>query len=166
MIDGLVRVVRNETPGLDVRVLHADESLSLVAPAERLADLLVKAFLWHGEDKEFQVKGGILHICRAEEDTVLNEEINSVISGSTNAIVEVPLGDIRYPVKLCVRSPGMLDLVFLEPDESAEAELEPDFVEIETKATSLKWGLLQSSRTLHSCWHFFPSFRKIMVAMG
>jgi hypothetical protein len=138
MIDGLVRVVRNETPGLNVRVLHADEPSSLVTPAERLADLLAKAFLWDGEDKEFQVKGDVLHICRAEEDMVLNEEINDLLPGSTKTIVEVPLGEIQYPVKLCVRSPGMLSSVCMEPDESAEAELDPDFVEIETKATSLK----------------------------
>jgi len=138
MIDGLVRVVRNETPGLDVRILHADEPSSLVAPAEHLADLLAKAFLWDGEDKEFRVKDDVLHICRAEEDDVLNEEINSLLPGSTKAIAEVPLGEIQYPVKLCVRSPGMLSSVCLEPDESAEAELEPEFIEIETKATSMK----------------------------
>ena len=138
MIDGLVRVVRNETPGLDVRVLHVDEPSSLVAPAERLADLLAKTFLLKGEDKEFQVKDNVVHICRAEEDTILNEEINSLLPGSTKAIAEIPLREIQYPVKLCVRSPGMLSSVCLEPDESAEAGLEPGFVEIETKATSLK----------------------------
>lgn len=138
MIDGLVRVVRNETPGLDVRVVHADGPSSLVAPASRLADLLTKAFLWDGDDKEFQVKGDVLHICRAEEDTVLNEEINSLLPGSTKAITEILLGEIQYPVKLCVRSPGMLSSVCMEPDESAEEELEPEFIEIETKATALK----------------------------
>lgn len=138
MIDGLLRVVRNETPGLDVRILHADEQLSPVASIERLVGLLAKAFLWNGEDKEFQIKRNVLHICRAEEDFVLNEEIQSLLPGSTDIITNVPLGKIQYPVKLSVRSPGMLNSVCMEHDESAEAELEPDFVEIETEATSLK----------------------------
>jgi hypothetical protein len=138
IIDGLVRVVRNETPGLSVRVFHADELSSLVAPPESLAELIVRAFLGTGEDNEFQVKGGLVHICRLEEDIFLNEEINSLRPGAAKTIANLPLGEVQYPVKLCVQSPGMLSSVCLEPDDSAETELEPDFVEIQTKATALK----------------------------
>lgn len=138
LIDGLVRVVRNETPGLDVRVFHADEPSSLAAPANVLAALMSRAFLWNGLDNEFRVKDDILQICRAEEDTELNGEIDGLLPGATKTITRVPLGEIKYPVKLCVQSPGMLSSVCLEPDESAEADLEPDFVEIQTKASALK----------------------------
>lgn len=137
MIDGLVRVVRNETPGLDVRVFHADEPSTLSAPGH-LADMISKAFLSTGPDNEFQVKDELLHICRVEEDAVLNEEINSLLPGAEERITTLPLGEVPYPVKLCVKSPGMLSSVCLEPDSSAEAELEADFVEIQTKATALK----------------------------
>lgn len=138
IIDGLVRVVRNETPGLSVRIFHADEPSSLMVPVERLADMIVKVFFWTGKDNEFHVKGDLVHICRVEEDTVLNEEINSLLPGSTKTVANLSLGEVEYPVKLCVRSPGMLSSVCLEPDDSAELELEPDFVEIQTKATALK----------------------------
>lgn len=138
LIDGLVRVVRNETPGLDVRVFHAEEPSSHPAPANFLAGLMSRAFLWTGVDNEFQVKGDVLNICRAEEDTELNEEIDGLLPGATKTITKVPLGQIEYPVKLSVQSPGMLSSVCLEPDELAEAELEPDFVEIQTKASALK----------------------------
>lgn len=138
LIDGLVRVVRNETPGLDVRLFHADEPSSHVAPASMLAGLMSRAFLWTGSDNEFQVKGDILQICRAMEDTELNEEIDGLLPGAAKTITKVPLGKIEYPVKLCVQSPGMLSSVCLEPDESAEIELEPCFVEIQTKASALK----------------------------
>lgn len=138
MIDGLVRVVRNETPGLDVRIFHADEPSALSMPANILTGLMSKAFLYTGADNEFHVKDDVLQICRAEEDTVLNEEIDGLLPGATKTITRVRLGDIEYPVKLGVQSPGILSSVCLEPDESAEAELEPDFVEIQTKATALK----------------------------
>lgn len=138
LIDGLVRVVRNETPGLDVRVFHADEASSHAAPANALAGLMSKAFLWTGVDNEFRVKDDLLQICRAEEDTELNEEIDGLLPGAAKTITRVPLGQIEYPVKLSVQSPGMLSSVCLEPDYSAEAELEPDFVEIQTKASALK----------------------------
>lgn len=135
MIDGLVRVVRNETPGLNMRIFHADEPS---APAERLAKMISKAFLWTGEDNEFSVKDGFVHTCRVEEDAVLNEEINGLLPGASKTVASLPLGQVQYPVKLGVRTPGMLSSVCLEPDESAEEELEPDFVEIKTKATALK----------------------------
>jgi hypothetical protein len=138
MIDGLVRVVRNETPGLNLRVFHADEPSSLAAPAERLAELMTKAFLWAGEDNEFQVRGDLVHTCRVEEDTALNEEINGLLPGASKTVASLPLGKVQYPVKLCVRTPGMLSSVCLEPDDSAAMELEPDFVEIQTMATALK----------------------------
>lgn len=138
LIDGLVRVVRNETPGLDVRVFHADEPSSHTGPVDLLAGLMSKAFLWTGADNEFQVKDDVLQICRAEEDMELNEEIDGLLPGAAKTITRVPLGQIEYPVKLRVQSPGMLSSVCLEPDESAEAELEPDFVEIQTKASALK----------------------------
>lgn len=138
LIDGLVRVVRNETPGLDVRVFHADEPVSHAAPANFLAGLMSKAFLSTGVDNEFQVKGDVLQICRAEEDAELNEEIDGLLPGSAKTITRVPLWRIDYPVKLSVQSPGMLSSICLEPDVSAEAELEPDFVEIQTKASAVK----------------------------
>lgn len=138
MIDGLVRVIRNETPGLNVRILHADDPSALAAPVELLAGLVVKAFLSTGEDNEFKVKDDILQICRSHEDTVLNEEINSLLPEATKTITQVPLGQIEYPVKLCVPSPGNLSSVCLELDPSAEEELKPDFVEIQTKASALK----------------------------
>lgn len=138
LIDGLVRVVRNETPGLDVRVFHADEASSHATPENVLAGLMSKAFLWTGVDNEFQVKDDVLQICRAEEDAVLNEEIDGLLPGVAKTITRVPLGQIEYPVKLSVQSPGMLSSVCLEPDDSAEARLEPDFVEIQTKASALK----------------------------
>lgn len=138
LIDGLVRVIRNETPGLDVRVFHADEPSSHPAPENFVAGLMSRAFIWTGVDNEFQVKDDVLKICRAEEDADLNGEIDGLLPGAAKTITRVPLGQIEYPVKLSVQSPGMLSSVCLEPDESAEAQLESDFVEIQTKASALK----------------------------
>lgn len=136
IIDGLVRVIRNETPGSSLRVFHADTPS--LAPAERLADKITKAFLWAGEDDEFRVEGDLLHVSRVEEDKTLNKEIHDLLPGAAKTVSSVPLKDVPYPVKLCVRSPGMLSSVCLEPDDSAETELEPDYIEINVKATALK----------------------------
>jgi zearalenone synthase (highly reducing iterative type I polyketide synthase) len=136
MVDGLTRVVRNEAPAVSLRVFHADESC--LPPVERLAAMIVKSFLWTGEDNEFRVKEDLLHVSRIEEDTSLNEEIHSLLPGAARTISNALLKDVEYPVKLCVQSPGMLGSLCLEPDDSTEAVLEPDSVEINVKATALK----------------------------
>ncbi len=136
IIDGITRVVRNETPWLGLRVFHADEAP--LATAELLAKMISKCFLWTGPDNEFKAIGEILNISRLEEDTELNEEVHGLLPGVSSTVSCVPLKDVPYPVKLCVRSPGMLSSVCLEMDDSTEAELEPDYVEIDVKATALK----------------------------
>ncbi len=136
IIDGITRVVRNETPWLSLRVFHADEAS--VATAELLANMISKCFLWTGPDSEFKAIGEILNVSRLEEDMELNEEVHGLLPETSSTVSSVPLKDVPYPVKLCVRSPGMLSSVCLEIDDSTEAELEPDYVEIDIKATALK----------------------------
>jgi hypothetical protein len=86
-----------------VRVFHADEPSLHATPANVLAGLMLMAFLWTGSDNEFQVKGDVLQICRAEEDTELNEDIDGLLPGAAKAIVKVSLREVEYPVKLCVQ---------------------------------------------------------------
>ncbi|RYC61650.1 hypothetical protein CHU98_g4553 [Xylaria longipes] len=138
MIDGLSRVIRNETPGVRLRTFHADDSPYSVASVGYLSELMARAFLWIGEDQEFQVRVNLVHICRIDEDAVLNDEINALLPGAPKTVTNAQVGELKHPVKLCVRSPGMLSSVCLEPDDSAQVELEPDFIEIQTKATALK----------------------------
>ena len=136
IIDGIARVVRNETPGLSLRVFHADEA-SLVS-AELLTNLIGKCFLSNGPDNELKAIGGILNVSRLEEDLELDKEVHGLLPGASSTVSSVPLKDVPYPVKLCVQSPGMLSSVCLELDNSTEKELEPDYVEIDVKATALK----------------------------
>ncbi|KAF2966748.1 hypothetical protein GQX73_g6838 [Xylaria multiplex] len=147
LIDGLMRVVRNETPGSQLRAFHADEPSCLVQSEGSLADLIIQAFFWVGDDNEFQVREGLVHISRIDEDPGMSEEINRLLPGTGKSVDNVSLGELRRPVKLCVRSPGMLSSLCLEPDDYAETELEHDSIEIDTKATAM-------------------NFREIMVAMG
>jgi hypothetical protein len=39
---------------------------------------------------------------------------------------------------MCIQTPGMLDSICMEIDELAETELEPNYVEIQVKASSVK----------------------------
>ncbi|KAI0186908.1 hypothetical protein F4808DRAFT_469206 [Astrocystis sublimbata] len=147
MIDGLIRVVRNETPGLKFRLFHADNPSSLSLSESRLADLIKQTFLSTGEDDEFQIRSGLVHISRVDEDPELSDEVARQLPDGKKSVVSMPVGDVNGPVKLCVRSPGILSTLCLEPDDAAETDLQCNFIEIDTKATAI-------------------NFREIMVAMG
>lgn len=135
MIDGLVRVVRNETPGLSFRTFHAgDRSLS----TNKLGELISHVSLSSSPDTEFEVKDGLLNVGRIHEEEGLNNEIHQLVSGTDNEIAKAPLGQAPYPLKLCIPNPGILDSLCFEPDDLPETELEPEKIEIEVKATALK----------------------------
>jgi hypothetical protein len=136
MVDGLARTVRNETPGLSFCTFHAEEQYS--SSAASLGDLIGRVFSSTTEDDEFLVKDHLLHVSRIEEDEALNVQINDILPGAQERISSMPLGQAQYPTRLCVRDPGMLDSLCLEPDDLPRTELEDDFIEIQVKATALK----------------------------
>ncbi|KAF2639734.1 putative polyketide synthase [Massarina eburnea CBS 473.64] len=145
MIDGLARVVRNETPGLRIRTLHADES-SLASP-RRFAEHFDRAFSSKSEDDEYLIKGDLLQISRIEEDTTFNDQINGLLPNAAKTITNMPLKEIPHAVKMVIQTPGMLDSVAMEIDDLAGTELEPNFIEVKVVASSI-------------------NFRDVMVAMG
>ncbi|KAF2878222.1 putative polyketide synthase [Massariosphaeria phaeospora] len=145
MIDGLARVVRNETPGLSLRTFHADESL--LSSPRRLADLISRAFNSKSEDDEYLLKDGLINISRIEEDGLFNAAINGLLPGAASTITNMPLENAAYPLKMAIQTPGMLDSVCMEVDEMPGTELESNYIEIKVKASSI-------------------NFRDVMVAMG
>jgi zearalenone synthase (highly reducing iterative type I polyketide synthase) len=136
MIDGLARVVRNETPGLSIRTFHAEEA-SVSSPA-RLAKLISSAFHSMSEEDEYSVKDDLLHISRIEEDVALNDQIHDVLPGAAPTINTIPLKDAKFALKMSIQTPGMLDSICMEIDELAGTELEPNYVEIQVKASAVK----------------------------
>ena len=138
MVDGLARSVRNETPGLMFRILHVEELYSSPSATSLLEDLITRAYFSTTEDDEFLVRNKLLHTSRIEEDTALNEEINDMLPAAQVRVLNMPLEQIPYPTKLCIRNPGMLDSLCLEPDDLPTTELQDDFIEIEVRATVLK----------------------------
>ena len=136
IIDGLARVVRNETPGLSFRTFHAGmASLSL---SGRLARLVSTAFNSKSEEDEYLVKDDLLHISRIEEDLALNDQINNLLPGAAPTITSLPLKEAKSGLKMCIQTPGMLDSICMEIDQLAGTELEPNYVEIQVKASSVK----------------------------
>jgi zearalenone synthase (highly reducing iterative type I polyketide synthase) len=135
IIDGLARVVRNETPGLRLRTFHADNLTSSHARAAKLVQL---AFSSDCGENEYVIRDDIVHVGRVEENHHINRDINAHLPGATKCITKMPLKSRPYDLKLNIRMPGMLDTLCLEMDERAMTELHPEEVEIETKVSSIK----------------------------
>jgi len=90
------------------------------------------------DEDEFVVDNGLLHIGRIHEDHEVNAQISGLLPGAAKTILKTPLREVSYPVKLTVRSPGMLDSLCMEYDPVAETELNPSEVEIRVKVSSIK----------------------------
>ena len=79
-----------------------------------------------------------MHVSRIEPDETLDEQISGILPGAQEKISNMPLGQVAYPTKLCIRSPGMLDSLCWEPDDLPSTELEKECIEIRVKSTALK----------------------------
>jgi acyl transferase domain-containing protein len=135
MIDGLARVVRNETPGLSLRSFHVGGAQ---ISSDRLASLVSTAFKSKTEEDEFRVKDDLLQVSRIEENLALNDQINDLLPNATATITSIPLKEAKSGLKMCIQTPGMLDSICMEVDELADAELESNYVEIYVKASAVK----------------------------
>lgn len=168
MIDGLTRAVRNETPGLNLKVFHAAEKdIKSHASISRLSDMMTRAFLWTGTDNEFRVNNNnILEVSRIAEDTHLNDEIASLLPRAEKSMRRVPLREASSSVKLCVQSPGTLSSICLEPDDVIERNLEEDFIEIDVRVTALKYVFVILYLSNLQFKLTTRSFREVLVAMG
>ena len=136
MVDGLGRTVRNEMSGLSFCAFHVEEHYSSL-PAS-LGAYIGRIFRSATEDDEFLLRNQLLHVSRIEKDEALDEQINNILPSAQERISSMPLGQVPYPTKLCIRNPGMLDSLCLEPDDLHSTELEDECIEIKVKATALK----------------------------
>ncbi|QGA19838.1 hypothetical protein EYB26_007533 [Talaromyces marneffei] len=151
MINGLMRVVRNEVPGINLRTVNSpfcSASDSLIA-AKRLAGLLARVFVSESTDNEFCIQDDVVKVSRIIEDLVINDELNRVSNDSkeTDVVYRKALKDVPGPVKLAIGQMGILDSLRFEHDPLASTELKDDEIEVQVKATSL-------------------NFREVMVVMG
>ncbi|KAL8696122.1 MAG: hypothetical protein Q9224_002961, partial [Gallowayella concinna] len=137
MVNGLARVVRNEIPGLKFRTLLTD-STSSMSP-EEIGSLITRVFESKTADDEFRVDDGLIHVSRIEEDLIVNEEVQGLLPNAPDRIEMMPLRKAGGPQKLSIQTPGMLDSLCFVTDDVPQTELDDDQVEIDVKATALKY---------------------------
>lgn len=98
------------------------------------------------KDFEYADRGGVIHIPRYYKDVERNSDV--FLKPTTQAVPELaPFDQPHRPLRLGIKSPGLLDTLAFEDDPDAGMELHQDFLEVEPKA-------------------FGVNFRDVMVAMG
>lgn len=142
MMQGFLRSIRSESIEKKIITLSIESVESLNSWVEYIAKVFSASFTQSPfSEVEYIVRNGQIESGRLVEESTLNEGFNSLISPQLREQPWTP----GPPIKLSVKSPGMLDtLQFVEVDR---AQLGPHDIEIE----STVWGL---------------SFRDVFVALG
>jgi zearalenone synthase (highly reducing iterative type I polyketide synthase) len=145
VVTGLARVVRSEEPGIVFHTLNLSlpsKGEEMSVELEKICGLVLRTFQDSGGENEFRINNGVIEVSRLVEDDELNAELLEGLGlgrQKTTTVKQVPLEDAGRPLKLCVRNAGLLDSLCFEPDTLPDTALADDEVEIEVKATSLKY---------------------------
>ncbi|RYP44081.1 hypothetical protein DL768_009426 [Monosporascus sp. mg162] len=134
LVTGLARTVKNEVGTVSFRVLHmgSDESDNQVA-----CSVMAKLIMAGVVQDEFLLRSGVLYTNQVVQDHTLNQRVEEMLNHK--ASVTVPLEKVRRPLKLAVGTPGLLDTLHFQVDESVVTPLEDDEVEIDVRATGLNF---------------------------
>lgn len=134
---GLARSLRNENAGVRIRTLQVpSKNPQGLADLSEIIALLISS---PSPDNEFVLDEEILKVSRVMVDRGMNSSLAHMISGHGIRYECNSLGAANGPQKLSIRTPGMLDTLYYETDEMAHEPLGDDEVEIEVKATGLKY---------------------------
>lgn len=133
---GLMRSVRNEIPGNNLRNLMVSDD-ALDSP-DHITKLIGKLLTTPTVDSEFVEEGGVLKVCRIVEDDPMNDDMSQWMTQPEESIEPLPLKAAQGPQKLAIKAQGMLDTLYLELDEEPESAIESDEVEIQVRMTAMK----------------------------
>ncbi|KAE9379717.1 polyketide synthase [Stipitochalara longipes BDJ] len=147
LIQGLARTVMNEKSSVKILLLDLDEKEPLLSTdSHALALNIISTHMDNkSSDYEFAIRNGAALVPRVLKLSQFDEAIRR--QQKQGISTQIAFGTIREPVKLVVESPGLLDSICFEHDESYSSPLPQDWVEIEVKAAGL-------------------NFKDILVAMG
>lgn len=137
LASGLARSVRNEVAGIKFRTLQVNGTP--LEMAHEFASMVLRVLQSSAADEEFIAEGGIITVSRFLEDRRRNEILATMLGKRDSKAELMPLDAAPDAVKLGIRNPGMLDSLCFEPDTTPEAPLAPGEVEVQVKASGVKY---------------------------
>ena len=140
IMKGMLRSAATENILMKIAYIELDQdcSNSFIKTGRviaRTALQLHHATAGDGSDREFVLRGGVLHVERLLPDEPLNEQFQ-LRHGSEGELEDRPM-DSEGPLRAKYEQPGVLSSLCFEADQDLLKPLEADSVEIETKAIGL-----------------------------
>jgi hypothetical protein len=143
---GLTRAIRNENANLSIATLDIDLPGS---PMDLSSAAIYEVAIGHSRadssDHEYATRNGIVFVPRVTKTPSVNKQLLEYESKGEPE--QVSFTGCDYPLKLTVKTPGLLDTFRFEEDKVYSEPLREDWIEIQVKAVGL-------------------NFKDVLVAMG
>lgn len=149
---GFLRSLRAEYSGKRLATLDLDPSQApwSSGSVDTVANVFGRLFDYSvdasSKDFEFADREGVVHIPRYYKDVERNRAVFLESASETVPTLE-PFNQPHRPLRMGIRTPGLLDTLSFSDDPDAALDLPPDSLEVEPRA-------------------FGVNFRDVMVAMG
>ncbi|KAK4494800.1 hypothetical protein PRZ48_014156 [Zasmidium cellare] len=136
---GLGRAIRNENAGLRFAVLDVDpaESINIRDSSIAIANVASAHLKGDGADGEFAARGSKVFIPRVERTPKVDASLRKYEAKGEPELINF-IGSGR-PLKLTIKTPGLLDTFRWKEDETYYGPLPADWIEIEVKAVGLNF---------------------------
>lgn len=142
VVTGLARTMRNENAALAFCSLQVPSGDMRDSP-DLLADVVSRlAASPSRADDELRLDGGVLKASRIVRDPEMDDEVASRAAWAAGGAARIrpsTLGRAGRALKLALPRQGVLDDIYFEADEGADQPLLDDEVEIEVKASGIKY---------------------------
>ncbi|KAF7195680.1 Highly reducing polyketide synthase alt5, partial [Pseudocercospora fuligena] len=136
---GLSRAIRNENAGVLLATLDIDtpDNVDVAASASAIIDVSMSHSQSEGADGEFAARGSTVYIPRVERSTNVDKSLRKYEAKGEPE--PTPFVSCGRPLKLTIKTPGLLDTFRWQEDETYYTPLQSDWIEIEVKAVGLNF---------------------------
>jgi acyl transferase domain-containing protein/NADPH:quinone reductase-like Zn-dependent oxidoreductase/SAM-dependent methyltransferase len=139
LIVGLARAIKNEDAGVRLACLDLDppERIDFSKAAQSILKVTQAHIRGDGDESEFTARGDMVYVPRVERALEVDAALRKYEAKGEPEMV--PFKDCGRPLKLTIKTPGLLDTFQWEEDEMHHTPLPEDWIEIEVKAVSLNF---------------------------
>lgn len=142
---GLSRAIRNENANVSLATLDTDPNACVELSAAAIHSVSLNHSTGDSMDHEFAARNGTVFVPRVTKSPNVNKQLLSY--ESKGELEQISFTGCGRPLKLTIKTPGLLDTFQWQGDELYYEPMPEDWIEIEVKAVGL-------------------NFKDVLVAMG
>jgi alcohol dehydrogenase-like protein len=139
LMAGLSRAVRNENANVLLATLDTDEpgSANMDISSAAIHGVAISHSRGDSSDHEYATRNGIVYVPRVTKAPSLNKQLREYESSGEPE--EVSFNGCGRPLKLTIKTPGLLDSFRFDEDEIYYQPMPEDWIEIKVKAVGLNF---------------------------